>query len=151
MTFCLRSATPLDAGQTGWILHRFAAVTPWMPALHSEAEAISFCGEMIDRGWVTVAGRGRDVHGFLARDGQQVHALYVAPEACGQGIGKALLDAAKVGQLRLQLQTFQANDGARRFYRREGFAETARSDGAHNDEGLPDITFEWRAQYKAAA
>lgn len=151
MTLTLRPASPLDAGRTGWILHRFSAVTPWLPALHSEAEAIAFCGEMIDRGWVTVAACEGAVQGFLARDAQEVCALYVAPAACGRGIGKALLDAAKTAEPRLVLQTFQANGGARRFYRREGFAETARSDGARNDEGLPDITFEWRVRQRAAA
>ena len=146
MSFHLRPAQPTDAGRTGWILHRFARDTPWMPQLYSEAEAISFCGVMIDRGWVTVAKEAGRVTGFLARDGAEICSLYLAPGCCGQGQGLALLQHAKSQQSRLWLQAFAANDGAQRFYLREGFVEVGRSDGSRNDEGLPDIRFEWRAR-----
>ena len=56
----------------------------------------------------------------------EVTSLFVA--RTGQGLGKALLDRAKAGRDRLQLWTFVANDGARRFYRREGFRELGRTD-----------------------
>jgi GNAT superfamily N-acetyltransferase len=151
MTPRLRNARSTDAGKIGEILHRFEAETPWMPKQHSGAEAVAFCGVMIDRGWVTVACDGAtdgatdvpQVLGFLARDAAQICALYVTPEACGQGIGKLLLDVAKSSQLRLSLWTFQANAGAQRFYLREGFKEQQRSDGSRNDEGLPDIEYLW--------
>ncbi|MEP2715326.1 GNAT family N-acetyltransferase [Pseudophaeobacter sp.] len=143
MTVRLRRASSLDAGSTGWILQRFAIDTEWMPVLQSEAEAISFCGVMIDRGWVTVAERDGEVIGFLARDGAVICSLYLAPGACGQGVGQALLQQAKTEQPQLWLQAFVANVGAQRFYRREGFVETARSDGQSNEERLPDIRFEW--------
>ena len=49
-------------------------------------------------------------------------------------------------------QVYRAKDaGAQRFYLREGFAETARTDGARNEEGLPDIAYEWRSSLEAAA
>ena len=73
-----------------------------------------------------------------------MHALYLLPEACGQGIGKALLDRAKGEAGPLELWTFQANTGAQRFYLREGFVEARRTDGAENDEGLPDIFYTWQ-------
>ncbi|UWQ73892.1 GNAT family N-acetyltransferase [Leisingera sp. M658] len=151
MTLSLRPANPLDAGTAGAILYRFQQGTEWMPELYTWAEAIAFCGVMIDRGWVTVAVRGGRVQGFLARDGAEVCALYLAPGACGQGAGKALLDAAKAAMPRLTLRTFAANEMAQRFYRREGFAETGRGDGTDNEEGLPDIAYEWRSHLEAAA
>ncbi|UWQ23928.1 GNAT family N-acetyltransferase [Leisingera aquaemixtae] len=151
MTLCLRPAVPLDAGAAGDILFCFQQDTEWMPKLYTWAEAISFCGTMIDRGWVTVAERQGCVLGFLARDGAEVCALYLAPGACGQGAGKALLDAAKAAAPRLILRTFAANTRAQKFYRREGFAETGRGGGADNEEGLPDIAYEWRAIREAAA
>lgn len=151
MTLSLRPATPLDAGAAGGILYRFQQETAWMPKLYTSAEVISFCGTMIDRGWVTVAERWGCVEGFLARDGAEVCALYLAAEACGQGSGKALLDAAKSAAPRLTLRTFAANTGAQKFYRREGFAETGRGCGAGNEEGLPDIAYEWRGCREAAA
>ena len=149
MTPTLRPARSTDAGKIGEILHRFEMETPWMPKQHSGAEAIAFCGVMIDRGWVTVAESEGAVLGFLARDDGEICSLYIAAGACGRGIGKHLLDAAKRQVLegcdhaRLSLWTFQANKGARRFYQREGFAEVQRSDGARNEEGLPDIEYVW--------
>lgn len=149
MTCILRPSQPTDAGKLGAILHHFEATTPWMPKTHCEAEAIAFCGTMIDRGWVTVAMTDRVV-GFLARDGGEICALYVHPDAQGQGIGKALLDQAKSAQSPLTLWTFQANEGAQRFYLREGFAEVRRTEG-DNDEGLPDILFHWSATGEPAS
>lgn len=146
MTLTLRSARSTDAGKAGDILHRFQEDTVWMPKLWTGAEAIAFCGTMIGRGWVTVAEEAGRVCGFLARDGAEICSLYLSAEAQGRGIGRALLDAAKAAQPHLTLRTFQANEGAQRFYLREGFAETERTDGARNEEGLPDIAYEWRAK-----
>ena len=52
-------------------------------------------------------------------------------------------DAKAAGHL--TLWTFQANDGARRFYAREGFREVEFTDGAGNAEKLPDVRLEWTA------
>lgn len=144
MTVTLRSARSLDAGAIGEILHGFARENDWMPELHSGAETIAFCGRMIDNGWVTVAEQADKVAGFLAVDGTEVHCLYLSPVARNKGIGAQLLDSAKAGRRELALYAFQANTGARRFYKRHGFVEVARSEGADNDEQLPDIRFVWR-------
>lgn len=72
-----------------------------------------------------------------------IQALYIHADQVGLGIGRALLDGAKDRSDRLKLWTFQANHGAQRFYLREGFREIRRSDGADNDEGLPDIQYLW--------
>lgn len=138
----LRPARSTDAGKIGAILSEFIDTTDWMPRIHSRAEDVSFCGTMIDRGWVTVAEQDQ-VQGFLAQDGDEVNCLYVVNGAQGQGVGKALLDHAKQRSKRLELWTLQANDGARRFYAREGFAEVEMTDGARNDENLPDVHLVW--------
>lgn len=122
---------------------RTSAHTDWLPELHSGAETIAFCGTMIDRGWVTVAQKGGVVVGFVTRDGHEGHALFVAGREQGRGIGKLLLDAAKDQSPVLELWTFAANTGAQAFYEREGFVEAGRSEGAGNDENLPDITYRW--------
>lgn len=139
----LRPATPLDAGTTGAILSEFAETTPWMPRLHSRAEDIAFCGAMIERGWVTVAGRTERIEGFIARNGAEINALYVAADARGHGLGQALLQSAQKARDDLTLWTFDANMGAQRFYERHGFEAAQRTDGAGNDEGLPDIRYIW--------
>lgn len=130
----------------GEILHGFQRETLWMPELHSGAEAIAHCGAMIDLGWVTVADyRGR-VAGFLARQGEEICALYLAPAARGSGIARLLMAEAKARSPRLRLRVAAANARAHRFYLGEGFAEVARGDGAENDENLPDIAMVWRQE-----
>ena len=52
---------------------------------------------------------------------------------------------------RLELWCFQRNEAARRFYAREGFAEVEWTEGADNDEGLPDVRLVWQASREAAA
>ncbi|WP_415921262.1 GNAT family N-acetyltransferase [Tateyamaria sp. SN6-1] len=141
----LRAAQPTDAGATGAILSAFAEGTRWMPRLHTRAETISFTGSMIERGWVEVAEQDGQVLGFIARDGADVHALYVAPDRCGCGIGAALLHRAQDAVDRLNLWTFEANTGAQRFYARHGFSEVRRTDG-DNEEGLPDILLRWQKE-----
>lgn len=138
-------ATPAEAPAIANILTGWIAATPWIPRVHSRRSEKEFARILVDRGWTKVArDRGRAL-GFLARDGAEVHALYLSPAARGQGIGKALLDEAKAVCPELSLYAFQANEGACRFYRREGFSEEFRTDGAGNDEHLPDIRFRWRA------
>ncbi|MES0825935.1 GNAT family N-acetyltransferase [Ruegeria sp. SCP11] len=144
MTVILRPARSTDAGATGEILHSFARENDWMPELHSQAETIAFCGRMIDLDWVTVAETQGRVVGFLALNGAEVHSLYLKQGSRGQGIGQRLLEHAKSDKPCLSLFAFEANHGARRFYERNGFAEVARSDGAENDENLPDIKYVWQ-------
>lgn len=146
MSVILRPARSTDAGATGTILHGFTRENDWMPKLHSCAETIAFCGYMIDQGWMTVADTGGKVVGFLALKGSEIHSLYLAAPARGQGIGQQLLDFAKSRHAELSLFAFQANKAACRFYEQNGFVEVARSDGADNDENLPDIKFTWQRE-----
>lgn len=146
MTVILRPARTTDAGSIGEILHGFSRENDWMPEMHSRAETIAFCGWMIDQGWVSVAEADGVVTGFLALNGDDIHSLYLTPEARGQGIGLRLLQLAKSRRTQLSLFAFQANIGAQRFYERNGFVEVARSDGADNDENLPDIRYVWRRE-----
>ncbi len=139
----LRPATSLDAGRVGAILSSWIDETPWMPRIHTRAEDIAHAAMMVDRGWVTVS-QDETVTGFLARDGQEIHALYIAPEARGQGVGSQLLKSAMQTQDTLSLWTFQQNTRAQAFYTTHGFAEIKRTDGATNDEGLPDIRYHWQ-------
>lgn len=147
--FLLRPARSTDAGAVGAILSGFVDETLWLPRLHSRAEDLSFAGTMIDRGWICVAEDAGRVVGFAAREGGTLHALYVAAPARARGCGRALLRRAQSQADALSLWTFQANTGARRFYLAHGFSEAGRGDGAGNDEGLPDIRYEWRRKEAA--
>ncbi|WP_292294478.1 GNAT family N-acetyltransferase [Marivita sp.] len=139
----LRPATALDAGRVGAILSAWIDETPWMPRIHTRAEDIAHAAMMVDRGWVTVSETS-GITGFLARNGDDIHALYIAPEQRGQGIGSRLLADAMQQQDQLTLWTFQSNTGAQTFYERHGFSPVERTDGTGNDEGLPDIRYQWQ-------
>ncbi|WP_415403862.1 GNAT family N-acetyltransferase [Tateyamaria sp. SN3-11] len=142
----LRQARSTDAGKVGAILSAFIDENDWMPRLHTRAEDVGFAAHMIDKGWVTVAESDGQITGFIARDDAFVHALYIAATARGQGCGTALLQGAQGQSDTLDLWSFQANTRAQAFYRKHGFAEVERTDGARNDEGLPDIRLLWKRE-----
>ncbi len=136
-------ARVLDAGTLGEIIAQANARLSWLPKVHSAAEQIMFVGDMIDAGWVRVIRQDCLMVGFLARSGTEIHALYLRPEAQGKGMARALMQDAQATTSHLGLWSFADNARASRFYRKAGFVETARTDGAGNDAGLPDIRFEW--------
>lgn len=139
----IAQAHTLDAGTVGRILTENNDLMPWLPRIHTGAEEIMYAEQMIDAGWVNVARIEHKVAGFLARWDNEVVALYVLPALHRQGIGSALLDAAKEECSHLGLWSYEANTGAARFYKAQGFRQVARTDGASNDVGLADIRFEW--------
>ena len=143
MNVKLRPAVAGDAASLGAILSDWIDTTPWMPRLHTRDEDRGFVGHLIVTTEVTVAELGGDPAGFLARDREEIPALYVAVAARGQRTGSALLQQAQSVVRRLTLWTFQANAGAIRFYHRAGFSEAERTDGARNDEKLPDVRLVW--------
>ena len=140
----LRPATSEDAPALARILGDWVRETGWMPVLHTREEDLGFVRLMIDGMQVTVAEEGSPL-GFLALDGDQVQAFQVAGEARGRGVGRALLDHAKSRSRHLALWVFDANVRAVAFYAREGFRVAQRTDGLHNEEGLPDLRMIWDA------
>ena len=139
----LRAATPEDAPTLARILGDWVRETGWIPVLHSREEDVGFLRHLIETVEVTLAEEAAPL-GFLALDGEDVRALYLAPEARGRGIGRALLADAKARRSRLSLWVFEANSRAVAFYSREGFSVERRTDG-DNDEGLPDLLMTWEA------
>ncbi|WP_323763262.1 GNAT family N-acetyltransferase [Marinovum sp.] len=147
MTLTIRDARSTDAGKIAAIMTEANGAPPWKPHLHTGAQDVAHCGKLIDRGWVRVAeGEDGRILGFIARDGEEIDALYVAAPERGHGVGVALLEDAKAAVKRLELWTFQLNTGAQKFYEREGFTELKRTDGATNQEKLPDVRYGWEAK-----
>ncbi|MEM8825200.1 MAG: GNAT family N-acetyltransferase [Pseudomonadota bacterium] len=141
----IRPGTPVDAPACAAILNDWIDATPWMPRVHPPEDVVRYHREVVladRRVWVW----GDPVRGYLALDSLEgcITALYLAAEARGRGIGRALLDTAKASRDRLWLWTFQANRGARRFYEANGFQQDGRTDG-DNEEGVPDIRYRWAA------
>ncbi len=137
----IRRAVPEDAVACAAIINAWIDSRDWMPRVHTPDEVEAFYRDFVFQKrevWVS----GEPVLGYMTLDPEagEVKALYTATP--GQGRGKALLDHAKVGREALELWTFVANDGARRFYAREGFEEIKETDG-DNEEGLPDVLLRW--------
>ena len=147
MSLVISAAMPEEAEALAAILRGWILETDWMPKLHSPAQDRGFLTHLIGSGPVLVA-RGPAPLGFLARQGGEISALYLAPSARGRGIGKALLDRVKAQEPEIILWTFQANLRARRFYLREDLVENEQTDGSGNDEHLPDVRLIWRRELR---
>lgn len=61
------------------------------------------------------------VVGFISLVGNEVGGIFVDPALQGQGIGRALMDHARRSRTFLELDVFEANGTARRFYDSYGF------------------------------
>jgi len=140
----LRTAGPADAGACAAVFDGWVGATDWMPRVHPVDEVERHLRETVLPRWaVTVAEAGDTVVGFMALDGGRVDGLYLAAAARRQGIGSALIAAAKAASpAGLTLRTFVANEAARAFYAAQGFVELQRSAG-DNEERLPDVLLCW--------
>ncbi len=73
------------------ILWAFTRATPWLPVLRSRWIDANLMGRIIRRGWVRHVGDAKGPAGFIARDGEVIHALYGAQGfdelLCSHGLG----------------------------------------------------------------
>lgn len=132
-----------DAAEVWWRARMAAAGMP--EPVHTFDEVLRwFCEVLLPDGQTWIAEDGGRLVGVLTLDGDELDQLYVVPEASGQGVGSMLVDLAKA--LRpdgLALWTFESNVAAQEFYRRRGFSEVRRTDGAGNEEHAPDVRMVW--------
>lgn len=66
----------------------------------------------------------RKIAGFVGMQDRLIAGLFVDADCRCQGVGKALLERCKQEHSYLKLQVFAKNEGAFRFYQREGFLIT---------------------------
>lgn len=146
----LRPATVDDAAEVARVLYESRAAFLPYALVHSRDEYLGWVTHaLLPSGGVTVAIAGGSVAGVLAVEASEgrswITQLYVAPESTGRGVGSHLLRDALARLPRpVRLQTFQQNEGARRFYERHGFVVIATGDGSANEEHCPDVTYELR-------
>jgi hypothetical protein len=117
----------------------------FLPILHTVVEDRSFIAHAIfpDCG-VAVGEDESGILSFLARQGEEVRLLYTRPDRICRGGGDAAnRDAQKSGVGALELWCFQANARALHFYEARGFRAIRFTDGARNEEKLPDIRYRW--------
>lgn len=144
-----RRATREDAAEAAdvWLRSRRASI-PAIPApVHSDEEVHRFFATVAipDRETWVIEGDDGQILALLVLVPGWVNQLYVDPGHTSRGLGSRLLDLAKSANPGgLDLWTFAANRGARRFYERHGFVAVASTDG-DNEEGAPDVRYHWSA------
>lgn len=140
----IRPATAADADAVAELYERSFATLTYLPALHTLAEHRRLFARLLaeQEGWVWDEGA---IEGFLVLTEDELLFLYLEPASTGRGIGTQLLEHAKARRPDgFTLWTFQANTGARRFYERYGLRPIEFGDGSGNEEGVPDVRYEWR-------
>jgi GNAT superfamily N-acetyltransferase len=145
MHFTLRRATISDALAIADVYCTSFRLLTFLPMLHTIEEYRWFISNVILKECeVTVAEDETGIVAFLARRGEEIRLVYTRPDRIGMGAGTQLIDAAKAsGVGALELWCFQANQRARRFYEARGFHAIRFTDGADNEEQMPDIRFRW--------
>jgi GNAT superfamily N-acetyltransferase len=128
--------------------HTVSVSLPFVPHLHTPQEDAWWFAERLfalNEVWLADAADGAgDPDGYVAFRADFIEHLFVRPEKQGAGLGVLLLDKARENAAELTLWTFQQNHRARRFYERHGFTAIRLTDGADNEEKLPDVLYRWR-------
>ena len=81
------------------------------------------------------------VTGFISLVGENVCALFVAPDAQGKGAGKELIEHAKTMKRRLVLKVYRENRKAILFYEKRGFRELGEEIDRYT--GCVQILMDW--------
>ena len=145
MTFIVRRATSCDADAIANVHWASFWLLTFLPMLHTLEENRHFIANVIlDKCDVTVAEDDSGIVAVLARQREEVRLLYTRPDRIGMGAGTQVIDAAKASDVdALELWCFQANARARRFYEARGFHAIRFTDGADNEERMPDVRYRW--------
>jgi putative acetyltransferase len=151
MGFKLRRATACDADPIASVYWASFRLLTFLPMLHTAEENRWFIANVIlNECEVTTAEDESGIVAFLALRGEEVRLLYTRPDRIGMGAGTQLVNAAKAsGISALELWCFQANERARRFYEARGFRAIRFTDGAENEEQIPDIRYRWESLAKS--
>jgi ribosomal protein S18 acetylase RimI-like enzyme len=140
----IRRATREDVDAIARLYDRTFRTQTYLPVLHTPDEHRAwFAAQLRDHeGWVWDDG---EIAGFIVLTEHELLYIYLDVSRTGQGIGTALLEHAKRRRPGgFTLWTFQENEGARRFYERHGLRAIEFGDGSGNEEGVPDVRYEWR-------
>jgi GNAT superfamily N-acetyltransferase len=143
----IRRAAVDDAAAVAELFLASFHATYEFPLAHTDEEVRGWIRDrLIPSSEVWVADDDGAIVGLLAIEPGQLDQLYVAPDRLGDGIGRRFVELAKErSPAGLSLWTFQVNDRARRFYERNGFVAVEFGDGSTNEEGQPDVRYEWPA------
>ena len=140
----IRRGVPDDASEVARIFRDSRAeAMPWLPVLHTpEEDEAWFRASLAGESYAFVEEGG--ILGYAVLREDELHDLYVAPDAQGRGVGSALFDRVREARPGgFTLWVFRDNMRARRFYEARDCRQIDSTDG-DNEEGLPDVLYEWR-------
>jgi len=142
MTFNYRLAEGRDGRACASIVREHGTETSWLGPLNEFERLVEWwtgCLLNVETSWV--AEENGKVVGFCVRQDDNITGLYVSSEARGRGVGKSLLNMAKVDRKWITVWAYEQNPRARKFYRREGCVEVSRE----TEEGtaLVDVEHRW--------
>ena len=143
----IEAAKPTDADGIGDLYVASRAVTlSFLREVHTPSEMRAWVRDiLLVRQTTWVARVDDELFGFMTLDEDNIDQLYLHPEMRRRGIGSALVAHAKTQNPHgLRLVTFQKNLTARAFYEKHGFIPVAFGDGSNNEEGEPDVFYEWK-------
>jgi L-amino acid N-acyltransferase YncA len=148
MATTIRRATPADAPDVAEVFIAARATMAYLPHLHTDDETRAHFARVVRESQdVWAAERDGKVVGFAVVHDGMLHHLYVHPSRFNTGTGTKLFRTATVEHPEgFQFWAFQQNTGARRFYERQGCALVRLTDGADNEEKLPDALYVWPAK-----
>jgi GNAT superfamily N-acetyltransferase len=144
MATTIRRAAPKDGLAAADVFIAARATMTYLPHLHTDTDTRAFIGGVVASKEAWIAERDGKLVGFAVIDGGWLEHLYVHPSRFNTGTGTRLFEqATKHHPQGFQLWAFQQNVGARRFYERHGCALVKLTDGADNEERLPDALYVW--------
>jgi putative acetyltransferase len=82
------------------------------------------------------------IAGFISLVGERICVLFVEPEMQRKGVGRALLEHAKILKGKLSLKVYRKNENAFRFYEKCGFIAVGEEIDEFTD--CVQILMEWR-------
>jgi GNAT superfamily N-acetyltransferase len=140
-------ASPRDSKALA-LVHSTAmkAAMPWLPAIHDLAETRDWmANEVLAKTQVCVADCDGAICGYASVSQGWLNHLYVSTEQQGQGVGSQLLEWTKQrSPSGFRFWTFQRNARARAFYEARGCRSVLFTDGAANEERMPDVMYFWK-------
>ncbi len=144
MPTTIRKATSRDAEPAAEVFIAARATMTYLPKLHTDDETRGFIAGAVREKETWVAERDGKIVGFAVIDGGWLEHLYVHPSRFNTSTGHKLFEhVTKQHPQGFELWAFQQNAGARRFYERHGCALERLTDGADNEEKLPDALYVW--------
>jgi GNAT superfamily N-acetyltransferase len=142
----IRPAEPHDANAIAHVhTTSMQEALPYLPELHTGEETRTWVANVVLPNQVVwVAEDDGQIVGVAALHEGMLEQLYILPGYQGQGIGSSLLTKMmELSPAGLGLWAFQRNMRARAFYERRGFVAVEFGDGSGNEEGEPDVRYEW--------